>query len=250
MVDIKKLLKYSKNLNILCVEDDKEFAKDTVEILENFFNKVDLAVNGEDALNQYLDYFTINQSYYDIVITDISMPKVNGLDLTKNIYTYNNIQPIIVISAHNKANYLLEFVNIGIEYFIVKPFDINEITDVLYASVKKIYDNKQNINTNIICLANDYTWDKEKSSLYYKSDFIKLTKKEIYFLEIIINNISNVSKIDYILNTIWYDSMDKVHIGMLNPIISRLKKKLPQELIQSIYGVGYKIISINSKDTN
>ncbi len=241
MVDIKELAKYSKNLNVLYVEDDKQFAKDTIEILENFFLNVDLSINGEDALIKYLNYFNINHSYYDIIITDISMPKLNGLELAKIIYEHNSIQPIIVISAHNEAEYLVEFINIGIEYFIVKPFNIDEIMQVLYKSSKKIHTSKQN-NNNIISLVNDYTWNKKESSLYYKSDFIKLTKKEILFLEILIGNLNNISKIDYILNFIWEDSIDDTTVAKLNPVISRLKKKLPKELIQSIYGVGYKLI--------
>jgi len=249
MVDIKELAKYSKSLNVLYVEDDKQFAKDTIEILENFFLNVDLSINGEDALLKYLDYFNINHSYYDIIITDISMPKLNGLELAKTIYEHNDIQLIIVISAHNEADNLLEFINIGIEYFIVKPFNIDEIIQVLCKSSKKIYNSKQNNNNNNnISLANDYTWNKKESFLYYKSDFIKLTKKEILFLEILIGNLNNISKIDYILNFIWEDSTDDTTVAKLNPVISRLKKKLPEELIQIIYGVGYKIISKENKD--
>ncbi len=248
MIDIKELLTYTKKLNILYVEDDKIFAKDTVEILDNFFYNIDLAINGEDGLEQYIKYFETNKKYYDIVITDIFMPKVNGLELTKNIYTYNQSQPIIVISAHNEAHYLLEFINIGIEYFIVKPFDIDEIMTVLYKSSKKIYDSNPIVDSNIISLVNNFTWNKETSSLYYKLNFIYLTKKEFLFIKIIIDNFNNISKIDNILNMIWEDSMGKANVGMLNPIISRLKKKLPEDLIQSIYGVGYKIISPSYKD--
>jgi len=250
MTDIKELIKYSRKLNVLYVEDDKEFAKDTVEILENFFANVDLAINGKDALKKYLQYFEIHQSYYDIVITDIFMPKINGLELTKTIYTHNDTQSIIVISAHNDAHYLLEFVNIGIEYFIVKPFDINEIISVFYKSPRNIFNNRKSINNDMINLVNNYTWNKKSSCLYYKSDFIHLTRKEMLFLEIIINNLNNISETDYILNTIWDDSAGIISVNMLNPIISRLKKKLPEKLIQSIYGVGYKIISVNSKGKN
>ncbi len=248
MINIKELTRCSKELNVLYVEDDKFFAQDTTEILENFFSCIDLAVNGEDALKKYLQYFNKNQTYYDIVITDIFMPKMNGLELTKSIYTYNDTQSIIVISAHNEAEYLLEFINIGIEYFIVKPFDISEIMNVLYKSSKKIYDSKVIVISDKIDLVNNFTWDKKTSSLYHQSNFIHLTKKEISFLEIIIANLYTISTINYILNTIWEDRMGTATVNMLNPIISRLKKKLPDELVQSIYGIGYKIISLNNKD--
>jgi YesN/AraC family two-component response regulator len=177
MVDIKELVQYSKKLNVLYVEDDKDFAANTVEILEVFFSNVKLEVNGKNALEEYIKFNKINDNYYDLVITDIQMPKMNGLELTKSIYNYNSSQTIIVISAHNESHYLLEFVNIGIEYFIVKPFDIEEIMNVLYKSSKKIYDIKLKEENHIIDLVNNFTWNKNTSSLYYKSN----KKRELFY---------------------------------------------------------------------
>ena len=248
MVDIKELVQYSKNLNVLYVEDDKDFAVNTVEILEVFFSNVKLEVNGKNALEEYIKFNKINDNYYDLVITDIQMPKMNGLELTKSIYNYNSSQTIIVISAHNESHYLLEFVNIGIEYFIVKPFDIEEIMNVLYKSSRKIYDIKLKEENHIIGLVNNFTWNKKTSSLYYKSNFINLTRKESFFIKIIVTNFNGISSIDDILNTIWKDSISKATVAMLNPVISRLKKKLPEELIQSVYGIGYKLVSLDNKE--
>ena len=248
MVDIKELVQYSKNLNVLYVEDDKDFAVNTVEILEVFFSNVKLEVNGKNALEEYIKFNKINDNYYDLVITDIQMPKMNGLELTKSIYNYNSSQTIIVISAHNESHYLLEFVNIGIEYFIVKPFDIEEIMNVLYKSSKKIYDIKLKEENHIIDLVNNFTWNKNTSSLYYKSNLINLTRKESFFIKIIVTNFNGISSIDDILNTIWKDSISKATVAMLNPVISRLKKKLPEELIQSVYGIGYKLVSLDNKE--
>lgn len=248
MMNIEEIKKYSKDLKVLYVEDDEDFATDTVEILGNFFDWVELAVNGENAVDKYLQYFETHKKYYDIVITDILMPKINGLELTKQIYKYHPSQPVIVISAHNEAQYLLEFVNIGIEYFIVKPFDIDEIMKVLHRSSKKIYDNRLENKSTIIKLVNNFTWDKEQLILYYKNHHIALTKKEIIFLEILISNKNGISKTDDILNIIWEDYIDEITVDALTPIISRLRKKLPEELIKSIYGIGYKIASTKCKD--
>ncbi len=249
MIDIKDLFQYSKKLKVLYIEDDKEFAKDTTEILENFFYSVNLAINGKDGLEKYFKYFKTNQKYYDIVITDIFMPKINGLELTKEIYTYNPNQTIIVISAHNEVNYLLEFVNIGIEHFIVKPFDIEEIMQVLYNASKRIYNIKSETVDTTIILENNFTWDTKSSTLCYKNNHINLTKKEFQLISILIKNKNNISKIDDILNIIWGNSMENATVDMLNPIISRLRKKLPESLIHSIYGVGYKIIISNKSSS-
>ncbi len=236
MIDIEELLKYSSDLKILYIEDNQSFAQDTVEIFNNFFSLVDLADNGKNAIDKYLEYFQVNQKYYDIVITDIFMPHMNGLELTKEIYKHNNRQPIIVISAHDESQYLLEFVNIGIEHFIVKPFDLEEIVEVLYNTTKRI-----NPITSIQKLVNQFTWDKKNLILFYDDKSIELTKKEIQIVQILIDNGDTISKIDDILNAVWKNSMGKGSVNTLNPIISRLRKKLPQELIKSVYGVGYKL---------
>ncbi len=76
------------------------FQKETSELFNYFFNSIDLASNGEDGLEKYLSYYEQTTKFYDIVITDINMPQINGIELSKQIYTYNNLQPILVISAH------------------------------------------------------------------------------------------------------------------------------------------------------
>ncbi len=128
---IDEVLFYCKSLNILYIEDDKDFAYVAMEMLQRFFHQVDLSNNAKEALDRYVQYYNTNTQYYDIVITDIKMPKVSGLELVKKIYNYNAEQSVIVISAHNETNYLLEFLNMGIEYFVVKSFDINDIVDAL-----------------------------------------------------------------------------------------------------------------------
>ena len=163
------------------------------------------------------------------------MPNMSGLDLTKNIYLHNEKQIIIVISAHNDSEVLLTFLNIGIEYFIVKPFDLDEIMKILYKTSLKIDQTNKKVE-----LINNYTWDKKTNQLFHHNKIINLTKKEILLLEIIINNGNIISKKDDLLNDIWVNNID-VSVNSLSPIISRLRKKLPEKLIKSIYGIGYKI---------
>ncbi len=242
MIELKEILNYTKNLKVLYVEDDEAFAKSTMEVLEVFFNHIDLSVNGKDGLYQYNKYFKENDKYYDLVITDIFMPKLNGLELSKKIYEINDSQLIIVISAINNSDYLIEFINIGIEYFVSKPFDIDDITKVLYKSSLKIAEVKSNIN--------NFKWSTMSSELRYKDDVIKLTKKEIKLCKLLISNVNAIVSINNILKSLWDVTDTNINVNTLNPIISRLRKKLPEQLIQSIYGVGYKIMDTNIKINN
>ncbi len=249
METIENIRQYSENLSLLFVEDDKDFAKDTLEIFDRFYTDITLSSNGKDALDSYKSYKNLNNKYHDIIITDISMPKMNGLEFAKEIYQQNPTQLIIVMSAYDDSNYLLNFLNLGVEYFIVKPFDIGEITTVLYKSSKKIYNQTKQPNNNIVELVNNYQWNNIQLELYYKSEYIKLTKKEQQFLEILIYNKSNILSHNSILNILWDDTETEATVNILNPIISRLKKKLPEELIESIYGIGYKLVSSKLEET-
>ena len=234
MIDINKILEYSYNLRVLYVEDDEECRNDTLDVLKHFFKDIDVATNGEEALRLYRKYYNYAKRYYDIVITDMVMPQKDGLELTKDIYNMNKKQTIVVISAYSDPKYLIDFINLGIDYFLTKPFDLNSVYKLIYRISKKIS------NQYTIQLMNYYTWNKETSTLYYNKKEIKLTKKEKQFLEVLVSTKSVVST-ETILYKVWGDKMLEYNTDVLKPLVSRLKKKLPLSLIENLYALGYKI---------
>jgi YesN/AraC family two-component response regulator len=138
MVDYAKVFSLTKQLTLLFIEDDINFQQETKEILKDLFYHVDTALDGEEGLKKYLDFYDKNSKPYDIIVTDINMPKLNGIKLIKKIYAKNKKQPIIVLSAHNESKYLRELINIGIEQFLIKPFDYNQILELFYNVSNKI----------------------------------------------------------------------------------------------------------------
>ncbi len=137
-MDFEDILKYSKNLNVLYAEDDSYLREETSEALDNFFANINTAVNGQEALEKYLDYYEKNGTYYDLIITDINMPLMNGVELIKQVHKIHIEQVIIVISAYNESSRLIELINIGITYFIMKPISITQLMNILYQSTKQI----------------------------------------------------------------------------------------------------------------
>lgn len=131
-MELKLLLEYTKDLNVLYVEDDFELLKSTSELLSNYFLTIDKAVNGQEGLDKYLEYFQNNEKYYDIVITDINMPNLDGIEMSKKIYAINPIQKIIITSAHNEVKFLSNAIEISIDGFITKPIDNLQLTRVIY----------------------------------------------------------------------------------------------------------------------
>jgi len=142
-MNIHRILKYSKDLTILYVEDDKQLLEETKEALEDFFYRVDAAENGQVALEMYNHYYEKNTYYYDIIITDINMPIMNGVELIKEIHKINIDQSIIVISAYNESVRLIELINIGITNFILKPLSPSQLMSVLYQVSKQVNNQKQ-----------------------------------------------------------------------------------------------------------
>ena len=99
MIDYISLEKYAKDISILFVEDDKSIAKEMELLLNEIFVNIEVAYNGIEALEKYNSFYKQNNQYFDLIITDIQMPKMNGIELIKDIYKQNPNQKIIVLSA-------------------------------------------------------------------------------------------------------------------------------------------------------
>ena len=126
MNSIEKLISVSKGVSLLYVEDDQILQQETAQLLKNFFEKIDLAQNGEEGL----ELFELGK--YEIIITDINMPKVNGVEMVKAIRRKDRHQMIIVISAHDEPHYLIDLINAGVQHFLSKPIDLTRLISVLY----------------------------------------------------------------------------------------------------------------------
>ncbi len=141
-MNIKIIREYSQDLNVLYVEDDKTLCHNTKDVLENYYKSVDIAYDGQEGIDKYLSYFEKNGYTYDLVITDINMPKMNGLELSSTILKENPEQSIIIISAHDEVSFLLEAIDIGIFGFLTKPLNNQKLMQVLYKSSMAIFDHK------------------------------------------------------------------------------------------------------------
>ncbi|XPV53851.1 MAG: response regulator transcription factor [Halarcobacter ebronensis] len=183
MVDYILLEKYAKDKSVLFVEDDKDIIKETSELLELIFPKVDVAFDGEEAIEKYKEYYKSTNSYYDVVISDIKMPNKDGIELTREVYDINKEQLLIILSAHSESNYLLELVNIGISHFITKPLNYDSFVHVLYTKLKELYEksNKdENISSTILKINDNLSWNKETKQLL-KDEKVSNLQKKRYF---------------------------------------------------------------------
>ena len=135
---IKSLKTKTENFSILYVEDEKEIQEKIAKFLHKIFPHVDVANNGEEGLEKYLE------NSYDIVITDILMPKMDGLEFIRHIREKNKKQEIIVISANTDSENLTKSIQLEVTGYIIKPINIDRTMNVLEQSVDKLTAFREN----------------------------------------------------------------------------------------------------------
>lgn len=137
-VQIKSIKDKTKNFSILYVEDEKELRESSSRFLRKIFPYVDIANNGQEGLEKYL------QNSYDIVITDILMPKMNGLELIRYIREKNKKQEIIVTSANTDAENLTKAIQLEVTGYVIKPINFDQILRILERSIDKLVVFREN----------------------------------------------------------------------------------------------------------
>lgn len=142
MRDINEILKYSKPLTLLYVEDNRELRLRNEEIFRDYFREVVCVSTAIEALQYYKNRNEQTGYYFDIVITDIEMPRINGIELCRRLLAENTNQKLIALSAHNEPHYLFELINIGVSSFLLKPITAQALSEAIYTAAKSIYDER------------------------------------------------------------------------------------------------------------
>ena len=136
MKNLQDVIRLGSKLEILYVEDDKALLEETTTILEKIFKSVDTAQSGTEGLMKF------TQKSYDFIITDIEMPDLNGLEMSQKIKEINPDIPIVIISAYSNSSYLIEAINIGINYYVLKPILLPQLLSTLN-SVVDVIENRR-----------------------------------------------------------------------------------------------------------
>lgn len=136
MESLHALMELGKELDVLYIEDDRSLREETQKILERIFRKVEVASDGATGLHKF------KTQCYDLIVTDIEMPDMDGLEMARSIKSENSDVPIVVVSAYSNTEYLMDAVAIGINYYIMKPDTLPHLIDTLYNVVRGIIDRK------------------------------------------------------------------------------------------------------------
>jgi len=138
MEQIKNIINITQDLNLLYVEDNKNSMKSSILFFEEFFNNIITAVDGEDGL----EMFKTNK--VDLIITDLNMPKLNGLKMIEQIKKIDSDVSIIILTAFNETIFFLESIKLGVDAYLLKPIDLDKFLIAISKVAKLIHIKKEN----------------------------------------------------------------------------------------------------------
>ncbi|TLP35892.1 response regulator transcription factor [Arcobacter arenosus] len=210
---------------MLFVEDEVNISKLLKDALSDYFYSFTVASDGIEGLEKFKN---INP---DIVITDIMMPNLDGLEMTKEIRTINEDIPIIVLSAFSDKEKLLKAIDIGITKYFIKPFDPEEVLEYLIFIANKLNKNR------IICLNEDFSFDTNTNNLFENEKLVNITKREKKFISLLLSDRNNITSTESIKSSLWEE--ENVTDERLRTFVKRLRAKTDKELIKNISGQGY-----------
>ena len=223
------LKKYYKNIKILYVEDDEIARENGIEYLENYFELIYDASDAIKALQLYEKYKP------DIIITDIQMPKLNGLEFVKRIRQKDKKTQIIIITAFCDKDYLMKAIELQLVKYLVKPVREKEFEEALFLCV----DSLENEESNIVKLDNHTYFDTFNKNLISNNEIVKLRVKELVFLELLIKNKNRYVSYEEIENYVWNDNV--MTKDAIKTLVKNIKTKIPKDLILNLTNSGYKI---------
>lgn len=215
-----------KHLTILFIEDDDVMFENTSSILQIFFKEVFAAQNVSNAKELYEIHSP------DFILSDIKLGNENGLDFARYIRQKDYKTPIVMITAYSNQDYLLEAANIGIDGYIIKPLELNNITDTLLKATKRIPHIKSKIN-----LSSKLKYDYFKKELTYNDKIVELGKKETTLFEFFIDNANKTISKKEIIYHVW--PIEDISDSAFKNLLSRLRSKIGHNVIHTIKGKGW-----------
>jgi len=217
-------------IKILMIEDDPEFSEFLGEYLEKYNIKI---TNYEDP---YLG-LSAGISNYDVLILDLTLPGMDGLDVCKEISSKYDI-PIIISSARGDVTDKIMGLQIGADYYLPKPYDPKEMYAVIQSLLRRSKKTTKEENFG------DFIFDKSKQKITFKDEELVLTQAEYEVLSVLIENKNAIVSRDQIVNN--SSSLSDSYSKSLDVIIGRLRAKLGDNsrkpnYLHSIRGLGYKL---------
>jgi two-component system copper resistance phosphate regulon response regulator CusR len=222
-------------MKVLVIEDEHKIANSIKKGLEQESFAVDVCFNGTDGFDMAMS------EHYDVILLDLMLPDMNGIEICKNLRLENNHTPILMLTAKGQLEDKVEGLNCGADDYMVKPFAFVE----LLARIKALGRRPaKGLGTEL--KIDDLILNTNSFSVTRSGKEIRLTKQEYSLLEYLMRHVGSTIGKNQIIASVWDYSSDilpntvEVYIGYLR---NKIDKKFPDRnaLIHTIRGFGYKI---------
>lgn len=217
--------------------EDESVARDILSFyLNTIFDKVIVAQDGLQGLKIY-EQATLFNDKFDLVLTDIKMPNMDGIEMLEKIHKLNPEQKFIIVSAYKDEEKLLKSIDLKVLAYFVKPLNIDNIMKLLIKAKDEVLEDKKRKNI-IVKINSIYTYNQRTLLLYQNGSLVKLSKKETQVLSILMKNRGNIVDLDTFKLAIWRD-LDALD-ATFRTVMKRLKDKIKiKDFIISRKGQGY-----------
>lgn len=217
---------------ILIVEDEKKIARIMELEITHAGYEVEVVYNGKEGIEK------VKENNFDLLILDIMLPGLDGIEVCNKIRSFSDI-PIIMVTAKDSTQDKVNGLDTGADDYITKPFEAEELMARIRAQLRR----KKDTEENILKIAN-LKIDKEKYTVTRAGDNIELTKKEYDLLKYFMENKGIVLSRDQLLEAVWgYDYVGQTNIVdvYIRYLRSKIDDPYDKKLIQTVRGVGYVI---------
>jgi len=214
---------------ILLLEDDELFAFTVEDFLSDEGFDVDIASDGEECLE--LNF----KKNYDLYIFDINVPKINGLDLLKQLRQSDDNTPTIFLTSYKDKDTLHDAFLKGCDDYLKKPVDLDELILRIKALLKR---NKKQFE--IIQLSENLTFNPSSKRVYENEVDINLPIKVLDLMELFVENRGEIVTKNMIISKLWATN-EEYSEGSIRVYINQIKKLFNKDSISNIKGIGYKV---------
>lgn len=214
-------------MKILLLEDELMLNNTITEYLKNIGHMVDSYFDGQDVLDNI-------ENRYDLLILDVNVPTKDGFMILDELNSKKIHIPTIFISAQIDIEDITKAYSLGAREYLKKPFHLEELGIKINLILKK-----EQRDTSHIKFSENYSYSKDKQTLYFNGEPQNLTKKQLEIIHILALNINMIVDFERFRVDVW--DAENIDNPTIRAEISRLKKSLKEDFIKNIRGLGYKI---------
>ncbi len=217
--------------------EDESVAREILEFyLNTIFDEVIVAEDGLEGLKLYKKNYNQHKKI-DLVLTDIKMPNMDGIEMLENIYQINKNQKFIIVSAYKDEQMLLKSIDLKVLGYFIKPLNVDNVMEMLTKAKDEVLEDQKK-DQGIALINNIYIYNTKSKILYENDKLVKLSKKETQALDILIQNRNKIVEIESFKKALWKDK--ETLDATFRTVMKRLKDKIKtKDFILSRKGQGY-----------